>query len=198
MVPETYFTIGEELWLFFYSMIFGVLSGVFYDVFRAIRSVFKHRFFAVFIEDCIFFAIYSLALMCFAAAFSRSQVRAYYALGNLIGFALYHFTLGNIILAVIRKAVYLLKKTCQALWHTVSKIAQKIAEKIVKNAENVRIGKKMNTNILQNGKAMVYNKKSRLFDSAKKRRSSAIYNTDNKNKRDAKVRNGEVWRKEKG
>ncbi len=197
MIPETYFTVAEELWLFIYSVIFGVLSGIVYDVFRALRSVFRHRFFAVFIEDCIFFAIYSLALMCFAVMFSRSQVRAYYALGNIIGFALYHFTLGNIILSVIRKAVYILKKALQTLWHMISKIAQKITSKIVKNAEIVRMNKKMNTNILQNSETMVYNKLGRLSDDTKKRRSTAIYNNNNKNKREAKIENGKIKHKQK-
>ena len=197
MVPETYFTISEELVLFLYSVIFGALLGAIYDFFRALRSVLKHNFAAVFIEDCIFFVIYSVLLMCFAVMFSRSQVRLYYAFGNLLGFALYHFTLGNIILAVIRKIVFVIKNMVEKFCFLISKTSQKIVLKIVKNAENVRIGKKMNANVLQNVKTMVYNENGLLFDDIDKRRNSGIYNTDKKDKREAK-KSGKVKRKEKG
>lgn len=192
MVPETYFTVNQELVLLFYSVVLGVLIGVIYDMFRAIRSIVRHSFAAVFIEDCVFFAIYSVLLVCFAVMFARSQVRFYYAVGNFAGFALYHYTLGNFFVGIFRKIALGLKAVISKLCSFIMNNAQKFASKIVKNAEIVRIRKEKNANILQNEESVVYNENGLLFDDIDKRR-----NTEYKNKREAK-KSGKVRRKKKG
>lgn len=142
MVPETYFTVNQELLLFLYSVGMGVLLGMVYDIFRALRQLFPHRFFIVFVEDCIFFMIYSVLLMCFAVMFSRSQVRFYYAVGNTIGFALYYFTIGRIVMRFICDIIKILRFVFGEIARLILKIVRKTASCFVKNAEIVRIDKK--------------------------------------------------------
>lgn len=142
MVPETYFTVNQELMLFLYSVGMGVLLGMLYDIFRALRQIFPHRFVLVFVEDCVFFMIYSVLLMCFAVMFSRSQVRFYYAVGNIIGFALYYFTIGKIVMRFICGIIKILRSVVDKIAHSILKIVRKTAQCFVKNAENVRIDKK--------------------------------------------------------
>ena len=42
-VPETFFTVSEELVLFGLSCLAGAVIGVFYDIFRVIRIIFPHN-----------------------------------------------------------------------------------------------------------------------------------------------------------
>lgn len=164
MVPETYFTINQELLLFVYSIGFGLVFGAIYDVFRAIRQMFPHKFLLVFLEDCIFFIIYSIVLMCFAVMFSRSQVRFYYSIGNIAGFALYHFTIGKAVMHIICRIVLIFKSVFAFCGRRVLKITQKIKLCFVKNAENVRIDKEKHKSVLQNSEKVLYNNNGLLFD----------------------------------
>ena len=43
-VPETFFTVHEELILFGLSCLFGAALGVCYDVFRSLRLIVPHNF----------------------------------------------------------------------------------------------------------------------------------------------------------
>ena len=144
MVPETYFTVYQEVELFFYSIVFGILLGIIYDAFRALRSVVKHNFFAVLIEDCIFFLIYAVLLTCFAVMFSRSQVRFFYVIANLLGFFIYYFTFGRIVFAFFRKISAFFGLMLRRIATALRKCAQKAKSVFVKTAEIVRIDKKIN------------------------------------------------------
>ena len=53
-VPETFFTVSEELVLFGLSCLAGAVIGVFYDIFRVIRIIFPHNDVLILIEDIIF------------------------------------------------------------------------------------------------------------------------------------------------
>ncbi len=164
MVPETYFTINQELLLLLYSVGFGLIFGVMYDVFRAIRQIFPHKFLLVFAEDCVFFIIYAIALMCFAVMFARSQVRFYYSVGNIAGFALYHFTIGKAVMHIICRVVLVFRSVFTFVSRCALKISQKIKLCFVENAENVRIDKEKHKSILQNSEKVLYNNNGLLFD----------------------------------
>ena len=110
-VPETFFTVDEELVLFGMSCIMGAVFGVLYDVFRIIRMVFAHNGILTAIEDILFLGIYGISLIAFASAAARGELRFYYVLGNFIGFALYFLTLGSIVNSVVRKLLTALKKS---------------------------------------------------------------------------------------
>lgn len=109
IIPETYFSFTEHTQLFFYSCIIGILLGVIYDFFRVFRIVFPHNSFLVMLEDIIFSLIYIIIIVAFTSAFARGEFRMFYIFGNILGFILYFFTLGRILLLSIRKLLSLFK-----------------------------------------------------------------------------------------
>ncbi len=109
IVPETFFTISEELWLFFLSCAAGAVFGVYYDVFRTLRLTVPHHGFFIFLEDVIFLASYALFLSAFASAEARGELRAYYAFGGILGFILYYFTIGRFVMRFMKKIVGITK-----------------------------------------------------------------------------------------
>ena len=72
-VPETFFTVHEELILFGLSCLFGAALGVCYDVFRALRLIVPHNFVLVMAEDIVFFIGYCIFLSAFTAAAARGE-----------------------------------------------------------------------------------------------------------------------------
>lgn len=196
MVPETYFTVYQEVELFFYSIVFGILLGIVYDAFRALRSVVKHNCFAVLIEDCVFFLIYAVLLTCFAVMFSRSQVRFFYVVANFIGFFIYYFTFGRIVFAFFRKISALFDLLLSRFVIVSRKYAQKAKDAFVKCAEIVRVDKKMNVDVLQNKEKLLYNKTGLLSDGIEKRHNKESQKSNII--KGSELKSGKIRRKKKG
>ena len=109
-VPETFFSVSEELVLFGISCLAGAVIGIFYDIFRVIRIIFPHNSILVIIEDIIFLLCYGIFTVSFSSAAVRGEMRGYYILGNLTGFVIYFFTVGNVITEAIRKLFLLISR----------------------------------------------------------------------------------------
>ncbi len=146
IVPETFFTIDEELRLFFLSCISGVFFGIYYDIFRTLRLTIPHHSFFVLLEDVIFLMTYGIFLSSFASAEARGELRGYYVLGGIIGFTLYYITVGKFVMGFIGKLMKLIKGTL----HILLKPLVKIWSKIVKSAKNNVKSHKKSSSPLQN------------------------------------------------
>lgn len=81
--------------LFILSCLFGSIAGIIYDLFRMIRIVRYHSIICTAAEDILFFAAYSAFTVVFTLEAGRGEYRFYYTAGNILGFILYHFSVGN-------------------------------------------------------------------------------------------------------
>lgn len=115
-VPETFFSVSEELTLFGISCLFGLLIGVCYDFFRAVRLIFPHNFFLIMLEDILFLAGYAVFLSAFSSAAARGELRFYYVVGNFIGFVVYLVTVGSVVAGTVKKVFYALKKVISIIF----------------------------------------------------------------------------------
>lgn len=104
-VPETFFSVHEELVLFALSCVAGAVIGIYYDVLRALRLVFPHGLWLTAAEDAAFLALYAVFLSAFASVAARGELRFYYVIGNAVGFSLYFFTIGNIVMRTLHKLI---------------------------------------------------------------------------------------------
>ena len=102
-IPETYFTVSEELRLFGYSCLMGAAMGAVYDVLRVLRLTLPHNTVLTAAEDIGFLGLCAAALTAFSSAAARGEMRLYFALGSVLGFVLYLFTLGRAVNATLRK-----------------------------------------------------------------------------------------------
>ena len=110
-VPETFFSVHEELVLFGMSCLMGIALGVLYDVFRTARVMLPHRSWMVFGEDAAFLVFYGIVLSAFVSAASRGELRFYFVIGNTAGFVLYLATVGSVVIAAMKKLCFFVKKT---------------------------------------------------------------------------------------
>ena len=132
-VPDTFFSLHEELVLFFLSVIFGAVIGVAYDVLRVLRLVFPHNTLLTAIEDLVFLSLCGLAFAVFSFTAARGVFRLYYLLGGVLGYTLYFFTLGSFVLGTLRKLLGLITAVLKFAAYPLKKVfAMKSKKAVVK------------------------------------------------------------------
>lgn len=99
---ENFFSVSEQTQLFWLSCLCGPVIGLVFDCFRAIRAIFPHSRLLVAVEDCLFLCLYAVFLLCFSLTMARGELRWFYIAGNLLGFFVYYFTVGRVILGILR------------------------------------------------------------------------------------------------
>lgn len=161
-VPETFFSVSEEIFLFGLSCVFGIIIGICYDVFRTARILFPHNTALVVIEDVVFMAGYAVFLSSFSAVFARGEMRFYYVIGNAIGFIFYFFTIGSVVIGVMKKIYYTAGKILAFIFKPVRSVYVNLQEKrdnFVTNSENSVKRNKKKSFLLLNTPDLLYNKK---------------------------------------
>ena len=162
IVPETYFTVSEELRLFGMSCIMGAAIGVAFDAVRAVRLIFPHNKLLVAMEDTAFLLFYSAALTAFAAAAARGDLRMYFVVGNILGFLIYFVTLGSIVMKTMKKlflmAAACLKLILRPLELFFAPLYKKVNVKFVRNLQIIVKRFKKIKIVLLNCPLMLYNK----------------------------------------
>lgn len=127
--------ITREALSFLYACLLGAGLGILYDVFRLLRLLlFKNRV-VVFLEDLLFSAMCTLATLAFLVEFCSGRVRVYALLGELLGFILYHFTVGELVIRVLKGLIALFKAVLHGIyrvfvfpiWKIIRWIARKTA-----------------------------------------------------------------------
>ncbi|NLK70130.1 MAG: hypothetical protein GX286_01650 [Clostridiales bacterium] len=135
MELETFFTATEQTKLFLLSCLLGIPIGITFDIFRVIRAILPHNKIMVAIEDILFMFSYAAFVMCFSIVASRGEFRVFYIIGNILGFTVYFFSVGNIVVGTVRKIVLfihkLLSKVFSPLRNKILLICAKIKEKFV-------------------------------------------------------------------
>lgn len=162
-IPETFFSVNEELRLFGLSCLFGAAFGVIYDIFRTARLLLPHNGLLVAAEDIVFLMMYAVFLTSFAAAAARGELRFYYIIGNAAGFILYILTLGSIVIRTMEKVFSALKTIFRVVTCPFRRffalLCKKAAAKFVGTSKNiVHIFKKIKMLLLK-PVVLLYNKK---------------------------------------
>ncbi len=135
-IPEQFFTVYQETWLFLGSCLLGVPLGILWDAMRLLRCLLPHHSVAVFLEDVLLVFAAAVAVQCYAIVFARSALRYYDALGCACGFAIYCCTVGAVtgrILHRIRHGrtalAHQMKHMCCLIWKKIAGVFVRCPEK---------------------------------------------------------------------
>lgn len=173
-MPETFFTVSEELRLFGLSCLLGAVFGAVFDIVRTFRLILRHNDILVAFEDIALLLLYAVALTAFSEAAARSELRLYFVLGSILGFALWYFTAGSVVIKTLRKLFGILGTLLSLILRPVRPIIAFLCKKATANFGGfiqiiVKIFKKTKI-VLLNGKHMLYNK----MENKKKERESVV------------------------
>ena len=106
----------EQSIVFLFSCVVGGFLGAFYDVFRIIRIAFNSKWLAVFFQDLIFCVLSAISIILLVFYTNSGTVRWFSLLGCVMCFALYHVTIGRLIMFVSKKIIDFIKKTLRFLY----------------------------------------------------------------------------------
>lgn len=95
--------------IFGYACLFGVVLGIYYDVFRVIRLVTVCERRHVFFQDVFYMVTCGGLTFLFAFAANYGDVRFYMLAGEAIGWCVYHLTLGALTVRCTALVVRLLE-----------------------------------------------------------------------------------------
>lgn len=117
----------EQIFILFF--IIGLIIGVIFDFFRAIRKNFKSSDFITLIEDIAFLFIISILVIFSIIRINGGEVRFYLFLGIFFGILIYSLTISNLCVIIFSVIVRLCKKIFQ--------IPFLISKKVVKSLKLV-------------------------------------------------------------
>lgn len=101
---------GQELYVFFGTLLGGAAAGLLFDIFRIWRKNFKTTAVLVWVQDILFWI--GLAAIVYATIFitNSAQVRWYEFAGIGLGFGLYLLTLSRLIVGVSSLVISVVKR----------------------------------------------------------------------------------------
>lgn len=95
---------------FLLSCLLGVGLGALYDVFRILRLAFWHGKIIISIQDIVFFVLAAISSFLFMLFRCEGQLRFYVLLGELLGFVVYYFTVGFLVIRMSKCIINWVKK----------------------------------------------------------------------------------------
>lgn len=101
----------EQIFMLFF--IIGLIIGIIFDFFRAIRKNFRASDFVTLIEDIVFLSMVSALIIFSIIRINGGEVRFYLFLGIFFGILLYSLTISNLCVIIFNIIVRLCKKIFQ-------------------------------------------------------------------------------------
>jgi len=94
-----------QAWLFFYTVLFGVGVGIFYDLFRVLRKTMPHASFAVQLEDVFFWVAVTGCMFYFMLSQNYGEIRPFTLIGAACGLAIYFATVSQYVVKTLAAVV---------------------------------------------------------------------------------------------
>lgn len=126
--------IPSQTALFLLSIGFGFLLGLLYDVFRTLRLALSDAKGFVFAMDFIYFAACGILSFFFLLVKDEGRLRIYTLSGEALGWMIYYFSLGAVVMRFSDTLVRLLKRVTLVLIMPIKFFFRKIKNLIAKTA----------------------------------------------------------------
>ena len=97
------FFLSQQISVFLFSILSGLLIGVINEFFRLLRYFFLKGKYEIFITDIMFMVISAFITFVFALCFNKGYVRWFILLGEILGFLIFRYTIG-----LVTKKIYII------------------------------------------------------------------------------------------
>lgn len=169
--------IAEQTQIFLYSLGFGFLLGVLYDVFRTLRLIISRSKSFVFFADLLYFILCSFLTFFFIMVVDSGRVRLYVALGEILGWFIYYFSFGAIAIRFTNTVTTFFRRVFSGVFNLIKRVFFKFGRKTGKIASSgKKIMRKSNKKLkfnLQKHKGLVYNLYSYIINYKNKKKGTA-------------------------
>lgn len=123
---------SNQAFVFFIFVLTGIIIGLIFDVFRALRKSFKTKDYITYIEDIVFWIIVGILLMYVTFKYNYGEIRFYMFLGTFLGGILYLLIFSKVFIGFLIKIFMLIKKVVNTLIIIPIKKLIKIVKKPIK------------------------------------------------------------------
>ena len=102
--------------IFIYSIICGIILGVIYDIFRITRIALKLNAVIIAIEDILYLFICAVMTFFYMLASNDGQIRFFIIVGEILGWVVYYFTVGEIVMGLSTAIIKFIKGVFRVLY----------------------------------------------------------------------------------
>jgi len=102
--------LADQTLVFFQGMLVGAVLALLFDAFRISRIALPTPVWAVFVEDVVFFLVCAVVTFSLMLSVLDGQVRFFVLVGQGLGAALYSLTLGQLVMAVSKTIISIIKR----------------------------------------------------------------------------------------
>lgn len=100
----------SPIYMFLLSILLGLILSIIFDFFKIINFTFEFNNILIFIQDILYFGFSGVITFIFLLAFNNGKINFFIILGQIIGWTIWHLSLGNKITYFLSKKIYLLKR----------------------------------------------------------------------------------------
>ncbi len=112
---------------------FGFILGFFYDLVRFLRKAFFNFKIALVVQDISYCVVSTFLVYCFLLCVNDGEVRAYTIFGLMLGFVIYYFTFGSMVVGFFDKIALIIRKILNPFKKFARNIAKKFKKYLKKN-----------------------------------------------------------------
>ncbi len=147
--------------IFLLSLGFGFLLGILYDVFRTLRLIISRSASFTVAMDILYFLLCALLVFCFNLVVDSGKIRLYVLFGDMLGWLIYYFSLGEISAKLVNRVISSVKRVVSSIYGLFSRPVRLLKRKTKKLFSFFKKTiKKFNKKLkfdLQKHRGMVYN-----------------------------------------
>ena len=134
----------EDLWFMVYSLAYGGVLGLFYDILRILRITITPGVVIAFIQDIIFWLFSAVATFIYVFVFSNGTVRLIFLFFVALGWLMYYISIGNLVVFLWSAAVTPVKSFLRRLKRFIIRPAVPFIEKLKDKREKLQKNIKKN------------------------------------------------------
>ncbi len=157
--------VTEQLTTFGISCLIGAGLGIFYDFFRIVRKAIPHNWVFIGLEDLTFFIAATTYSFNFMVSVLDGRIRFFIIIGELLGWVIYFFTLGVVVMGVSDKIIACVKYIITALirifiaplFTVIQWMLRKAAEIVLLLVKNIKKSTKYSNIRLKRRGILMYN-----------------------------------------
>jgi spore cortex biosynthesis protein YabQ len=136
--------IANQVYVFLWTIITGVIMGLIFDAFRILRKNFKSKDFFVYVQDILFWLIIAFILIISAFLINDGELRGYMFIGYIFGVTFYMLAfskfiikIGSFIIDLLKKLLKLAIKPIAFILSPIVKLIKKVWNNFIKNVQGI-------------------------------------------------------------
>lgn len=108
------------------ALLTGVLMGIYYDIFRFVRRIFKFSTFSVALQDIFFWITSAVPVFFICIKLNGGYLRIYFIIFTLAGWFIYFKTIGKLVFIVFDRIINLIRRTFATFRRGIIRIGEKL------------------------------------------------------------------------